>query len=226
MNAIVTYASTSYLPGAGALIAGIRRHDTTTPIYLITDAAEGPCRCIYVQPDVRINDDDAWPRQPFSYTQALDWDAFDRVIVIQPDVLVVGDIRRITEAPLPAFGAVPDYGKVTPNDGDWGRYNDGVFIFTPRHGLSDDFPAGCFGQPSLNRFAETHAVCELPYTWNLSRRWFRHRPDAWNAMRAEIVAVHFTGPVKPWMGDDPEYQPLFDAWREHARGNFIELPEA
>ena len=87
---------------------------------------------------------------------------------------------------------------------------------------------GFGAQVALNHYASLFQwPCELPYTWNMSKRWFTHQKGAWNTLKDEVVILHYVGKDKPWMSEyDPEYKVLNNVWWKYKAGDYIPLPEA
>ena len=231
MNAIVTFCDKNYRPGLKVLVESIRRW-SDIEIIVITDMKEPLNGCRFVKPshiiDERIGK--GWPLPYFVATEAFGWTQYERVIILQPDMLIVGDINRILNAPLPEFGTVPNYGKVPPNyQGGLREFNDGLVILKPSEQMRERVMNinGFGAQAALNNYASLYQwPCELPYTWNMSKRWFTHQKGAWNTLKDETIILHYVGKDKPWQEDDPEYKKLNDVWRSYAMGDVVQLPEA
>jgi len=229
MRAVHLFAAENYLPGVDAFVKSFRLWDEETEIILTTDADyEGECRV--VRPD-KAYKSDGWPKAPFTCVHAFGFTEYDRIIFMQPDMLITGDVKRITRATLPEFGAVPDYVKRQPDNLDGMlSFNDGLMVVKPSEEMRDGIKAvnGRGGQAAANEWAaKNKRPTELPYSWNISKRWFGLRPNSWNDLREQIINVHYTGPDKPWMdGEDPTYKKLNDVWRSYAAGVPCKLPEA
>jgi len=227
LQAIVTFCTKSYRPGLEVLVKSIRRW-SDIEIICITDMTEPIDGCRFVYPAQYLKDRTTWPQSPIHSTEAFGWEQYERIIILQPDMLIVGDLNRILNAPLPEFGTVPNYGKVPPNNKGLREFNDGLVIFKPSEEMRERVMKinGFGGQVALNLYADIWQwPCELPYTWNMSKRWFSHYPEAWNMIKDEVVVLHYVGQHKPWM-NGPHYKKLDNVWHEHKKGDYIPLPEA
>ena len=230
-KAIVTFCDDNYRPGLEALVSSIRRWNKDIEIVAITNMTDEIEGCRFVTPSNYNPDCGVWPQIPIYITEAFGWVEYDRIIVLKPDMIVVGDLNRILNAPLPEFGAVPDYGTLPPPDIDGMRgFNDGMMIIKPSIEMRDWVLAfnGAGGQEATVQYALANQwACELPYTWNMSKRWFSEYKGAWNTLKDEIIVLHYVGPDKPWMlWEDPRYKKLNDLWVSYAVGDPTPLPEA
>ena len=232
MKAIVTFCDKNYRPGLEVLVKSIRRW-SDIEIICITDMKEPLNGCRFVEPSHIIEDrlGKGWPKPYFVATEAFGWIEYERIIILQPDMLIVGDLNRILNASLPEFGTVPDYGKFTPpvHDGLRG-FNDGLVILKPSNEMRERVMRinGFGAQVALNNYASLFQwPCELPYTWNMSKRWFTHQKGAWDTLKDEAIILHYVGQEKPWDRDyDLEYKELNNVWWSHKEGDYIKLPEA
>ena len=230
-KAIVTFCDENYRPGLEVLVASIRRWNQEIEVLVITNMTEEIEGCTFVPASDYNPDCGAWPQIPIYVTEAFGWVEYDRIIVIQPDMIVVGDLNRILNAALPEFGAVPGYGISPPPQHRGMRgFGDGMMIIKPSIEMRDwilDYN-GVGGQEATIQYAlENQWACELPYTWNMSKRRYRHFGGSWNMIKDEIIILHYVGEDKPWMeNEDYEYRRLNDVWRSYAAGNPIPLPRS
>ena len=230
-KAIVTFCDDNYRPGLLVLVASIRRWNKEIEIVVITNMTDEIEGCRFVPPSNYNPDCGAWPLIPIYITEAFGWVEYDRIIVLQPDMIVVGDLNRILNASLPEFGAVPAYGQAPPpRHGVMRGFNDGMMIIKPSIEMRDWVLAfnGLGGQEATVQYALKHQwACELPYTWNMSKRWFQHFKGSWDMIKDEIIILHYVGRDKPWMKEieDPKYKKLNDVWRSYALGKPVPLPK-
>jgi hypothetical protein len=232
MKAIVTFCDQNYRPGLEVLVKSIRRWSDIEIICLteMTEQIEG---CKFIKPTHIIEDrvGKGWPYPYFVATEAFGWTQYDLIIIMQPDMIIVGDLNRILKASLPDFGTVPAYGQSPPPQHAGMRgFNDGLVIIKPNEEMRDRVMQinGFGAQVALNDYASLFQwPCELPYTWNMSKRWFSHFKGAWNMIKDEIVVLHYVGKDKPWHTEqDENYAKLNDLWRAYRDGDFAELPES
>jgi len=230
MKAIVTFCDDNYRPGLIVLISSIRRWNKDIEIIVITNMTDEIEGCRFVAPSSYDPNCGEWPLIPLYVTEAFGWVKYDRIIVLQPDMIVVGDLNRILNASMPEFGTVPAFGySQPPNLNGMRGFNDGMMIIKPSIKMRDWILGynGLGGQEATVQYAVNNQwPCELPYTWNMSKRWYDGFPQAWNMIKDEIVILHYVGKDKPWDSDGGKYKPLNDVWSSYASGVPIQLPES
>lgn len=134
-----------------------------------------------------------------------------RLLIIDADMLVVGDISELFDTPTIGFGLVPDHydkwqgGVIFLNswDEDWYKiYFDLITMIRQKVWQKGD-------QTLLNEYLALHPeikITALPsgYSWCSED----------GAMTAESKILHFHGITKPWMEEYNHRHPFADEWNK------------
>ena len=182
---------------------------------------------------------------------------FERVLYIDADVLVRQSFDAVFDA-APLSASAPLAAVRQWRDGEWSdTFDDGLLLIRPNASLFTDmyqtlmrvtdttrlvqYDAETSFQGFLAAYlkARTLEWSEFPWTVAASVEMFAQAPALWRAKESEIRAVHFAGPLKPFLvaeGAPPTraVAPLY-AWYEActqdmlataARGGGVEASES
>ena len=168
---------------------------------------------------------------------------FERVLYIDADVLVRQSFDGVFDA-APLSASAPLAAVRQWRDGEWSDTFDGsLLLIRPNASLFTDmyqtlmhradkerwvqYDVETSFQGFLAAYLKSRALqwSELPWTVAASDEMFAQAPVLWRAKESEIRAVHFAGPLKPFLvakGAPPprEVAPLF-AWYEACTQDMI-----
>ena len=150
--------------------------------------------------------------------------AYDRVVFLDADTLVLRNIDRLFE--YPEFCAAPN---VYESLADFHRLNSGVFTARPSQATFEammlrlDAP-GAFWRRTDQTFLESffpdwHG---LPVTMNMLQYVWFNLPDLWSWDRISVLHYQYE---KPWQNHarQDQLRPLIEVWHAHARGEAPDL---
>ncbi len=154
------------------------------------------------------------PLHNFAKLRLWDLEQFDKVVFLDADTLVIGNIDRLFT--FPEFVAAPN---LYESLADVNRLNSGVFVAEPnRRTLNTmlehlDCPDVFWSRTDQtflqSFFPEWYG---LPYIYNtLQYVWF-NMPQLWDWNRIRVIHYQYE---KPWETDHPKREllsPLIDAW--------------
>eukprot|EP00983_Pelagomonas_calceolata_P031205 979750-Pelagomonas_calceolata.AAC.2 len=138
-------------------------------------------------------------RQHLRFNKLHSWNltAFDKVIMLDADMLVLKNIEHVFRKP--PISAVEDPG--APE-----KFNSGFLVLSPDRALFEEmlfylpvlrsYNSG--DQGYLNRFFswKNHSFHRLPFLYNVFPRLRKH--ESWTDFKDNIFILHFTAQVKPW----------------------------
>ena len=214
---VTVITNNSYLPGLRAIVRCLRKVHSKYPLYvllpknrceqLLDNIKEINVRYIIKDeisiPEYRENQNHYW-RDTFFKLQAASLTEFDKVILIDSDMLLLNNIDHLFERHhLTACVA----GKLT--NPEWTMFNSGLMVLKPSKeyflelvncihptiikmnnlpcGDQDVFQQTCLNWASLE---ELHLPCE----YNL----FEHEIEIFKTFGKKIYIIHFAGKNKPW----------------------------
>lgn len=154
------------------------------------------------------------PLHNFAKLRLWELEAYERVVFLDADTLVVRNIDRLFG--YPEFSAAPN---LYESLSDFHRLNSGVFVAQPSRRTVESMLAA-LDQPNAfwprtdqtflqAYFPEWHG---LPYTFNtLQYVWF-NLPQLWDWNHVNVIHYQYE---KPWQANHPKHAqlaPLIEAW--------------
>lgn len=163
------------------------------------------------------------PLDNFCKLRLWQLEAYERIVFLDADVLVVKNIDRLFG--YPEFCAAPNlYQELA----DMHRMNSGVFVARPSQAtfarmLSELDRPGVFWRRTDQSFLESffpdwHG---LPYIFNTLQYVYFNLPELWHWPSIRVVHYQYE---KPWQKDHPkqqQLQPLIDLWHRVLAGGDI-----
>lgn len=251
---VTLVTSADYALGALALVRSLRRTETTAPLVVLVAAecegldaleAEG-CKLVSVSPlplsegfvsrHTRTAQHAAAPftrgnkpsfhdpLQNFCKLRLWELEAYERVVFLDADVVVLRNIDRLFG--YPEGSAAPNlYSSLD----DFHRMNSGVFVAAPSKRTFSamcealDRP-GAFWPRTDQTFLETYWPDwhGLPYTDNTLQYVYLNLPQLWQWRAIRVLHYQYE---KPWQSDHPKrlaLAPLIEVWFRLLEGK--ELP--
>lgn len=167
------------------------------------------------------------PLDNFAKLRLWQMEAYDRVIFIDADAIVIRNIDRLFA--YPEFSAAPN---VYEGLGDFHRLNSGVFVAAPSQATFDamlqrlDAPDARWprtDQTFLQTFfPDWHG---LPVFFNMLQYVWFALPELWDWKSVHVIHYQYE---KPWEADHPKaakLRPLIDLWRAYASGEDVPDPD-
>ncbi|MEC9344042.1 MAG: glycosyltransferase [Pseudomonadota bacterium] len=149
--------------------------------------------------------------------------AYDRVVFLDADTLVLRNIDRLFA--FPEFSAAPN---VYESLGDFHRLNSGVFVARPSQATFDDMLARLDRPDAFWRRTDQTFLQEffpdwhgLPVIFNMLQYVWFNLPGLWHW--PSIAVLHYQY-EKPWEKDHPraaELAPLIELWHAFHEGRAI-----
>lgn len=163
------------------------------------------------------------PLDNFAKLRLWEMEAYDRIVFIDADAIVIRNIDRLFA--YPEFSAAPN---VYESLADFHRMNSGVFVAKPSHATFDamlarlDAPGAHWprtDQTFLQEFfPDWHG---LPVFDNMLQYVWFAMPALWDWKSIRVVHFQYE---KPWETDHPKaarLRPLIDLWRAYLTGENI-----
>ena len=230
-----TSCNEKYLPGLKVLIKGIRRTLPDIDIIVTSRDLKDVEGCQIIPPDPmldEIKEYGRWNHSVWYYMNAASLTEYDRVVMVGCDQLITGDISEVVQD-MPEYGALVEHGTLQPQ-----KYKDtfdafctGMMIITPGNlselvNIANECEWGLAEQTVWNEWAYRNKVDvkPLPEYYDLTKRSYICNAERWNRLKDKAISVHFVGPEKPWLKQDPQYQKLDEIWHAHSRGDYRSLP--
>lgn len=250
-RAYVTIAEGSFGKGAIALARTLARH-SDGPLICADLGLEPADRAALgrlgvelrpIEPVEAAFADPTWAPS-MAKLRLFGWTDLERIAYLDSDTIVTGPVDELLGLEAP-FAACPDLGIRLSHE----RFNAGVLALAPDAGLEarllarvtetdrDGFWASERSDP---RWLERHPSdqgflnlwfrdgwARLQPRFNVSKRLYRHHPELWSELVADLRVLHFIG-RKPWWPASEEdrergYEELDELWWRAFEGEEIGL---
>lgn len=234
-RAYLSFVDDDYFPGFVVLLKSLTLNNpgSSADLVVLHDglSADNAARIRVLRPDARFIRVDPAPYERFRKGDASNYlftkayfilDAFrlrdyDRVITLDTDMVVLGEIDHLFDHPAP-FAAVPQL----LFDDEGVKFNSGLLVFGREH-MSDEFVArlertGVEGTYELDKHDQgiLNAVLggnyhRLDRTYN----WVKRASVRGETHPDDVRVLHFTGKYKPWSGGEHGYAKMEAAWHAY-----------
>lgn len=226
VRAFATFCNDEFVPGALALASSLRSHGNTAPLVVMhlgdlsstSESALSAVAGVQLRKVTPVENphQKADPRFSlvFSKLQVFSLFEFDKVVFLDADALVLGNLDALLDE-VADFAAAPDHGIGLRK----GEFNSGVFVCRPNAAVHADLLSKVTSlgsrdggdQGFLNEYFRGTARY-IGREFNTLKRLWWHFPQLCDLEKVRVL--HFVG-AKPWHQppqDQIRYQPLYDLW--------------